>query len=376
VVLKQTCDALIERGHKLTVLSQRVGAEGLRELPTAALRRSPFRMVFNSQVLEIRAAARSLRPWLEQADRIVVHNHPAQAWLVAAGYMVERAKVRWLCHEPPRRLHRAITDRHMVAVPEDGPDWQAALREVATQYRKRPRKRLVRSLEQRGAEACGLIAGNSKYSASLVKQVYGLDAEALPCGVEVPDAPGDWPREPGLLYVSPFNANKNVAMAVEVFCRLAPERPELTLTLIGRGKLEGWIKERLTNAALLDRVRFPGRVSLEELMGSYATARVVLYPSLDEPLGLVPLEAMVRGTPVVVANHGGPAETVLDGVTGLHADPLDVDDFAARTAELIDDPVKAEAFGRAGREHVIREYSLAGFLDKFVEFVERDLAAV
>jgi len=88
-------------------------------------------------------------------------------------------------------------------------------------------------------------------------------------------------------------------------------------------------------------------------------------PSVYEPLGIVNLEAMACGTAVVASRVGGIPEVVVDGETGLLVDytPEDGTGFESRLAEavnrLVDDPGRAEAMGRAGRERSVAEFSWA-----------------
>lgn len=88
-------------------------------------------------------------------------------------------------------------------------------------------------------------------------------------------------------------------------------------------------------------------------------------PSVYEPLGIVNLEAMACGTAVVASRVGGIPEVVVDGETGLLVDytPEDETGFESRLAsavnELVDDPGRAEAMGRAGRERSVAEFSWA-----------------
>jgi glycosyltransferase involved in cell wall biosynthesis len=93
-------------------------------------------------------------------------------------------------------------------------------------------------------------------------------------------------------------------------------------------------------------------------------ADVVVYPTVgEEPYGLVPLEAMSCGRPVVASRSGGIPETVEDGVTGHIVPPGDADTLADRVGHLLAHPPLARALGAAGRRRVEAHFSADRYLD-------------
>jgi starch synthase len=119
----------------------------------------------------------------------------------------------------------------------------------------------------------------------------------------------------------------------------------------------------------------------EQLVPLITGATVFIVPSVYEPLGIVNLEAAACGTAVVASDVGGIPEVVDDGRTGLlvHYDAEDPKAFAeglaARTAELLADPARAQAMGEAGRERVLAEFGWPAIAAHTVEVYERVLAA-
>ncbi len=106
------------------------------------------------------------------------------------------------------------------------------------------------------------------------------------------------------------------------------------------------------------RVVFRGRVGRAELPALLRSADVVTCVPWYEPFGIVPLEAMACGVPVVAAATGGLTDTVVDGVTGLHVSPRRPDEVAAALRALLDDPA---ARSRLGRNGAARARSLYGW---------------
>ncbi|HYZ09454.1 MAG TPA: glycogen synthase [Pseudonocardiaceae bacterium] len=140
-----------------------------------------------------------------------------------------------------------------------------------------------------------------------------------------------------------------------LLCAGAPDTPQIAA-------------ETAARVAELAAAR-PGVVWVQQMLppetvrAVLSAATVFVCPSVYEPLGIVNLEAMACGTAVVASDVGGIPEVVDDHVTGLLVpfDQHDLDGFAAglaqRVNELLADPARAAAMGRAGRERAVREFS-------------------
>jgi glycosyltransferase involved in cell wall biosynthesis len=90
----------------------------------------------------------------------------------------------------------------------------------------------------------------------------------------------------------------------------------------------------------------------------YNNADIVVYPTVgEEPYGLVPLEAMSCGRPVVASRSGGIVETIIDGTTGYIVEKDDPEALSEKVAKLLNDRTDSRRFGDAGRQHVERNFS-------------------
>ncbi len=106
------------------------------------------------------------------------------------------------------------------------------------------------------------------------------------------------------------------------------------------------------------RVCFRGWLGAEPLAQELANASVVVVPSLwPEPFGLVGIEALAAGRPVIASFTGGVVDWLEDGVTGLCVRPGDVRGLARALEELLADPERQQAMGGAGREMVAARFS-------------------
>lgn len=122
--------------------------------------------------------------------------------------------------------------------------------------------------------------------------------------------------------------------------------PQVVLRIVG----DGPDRRRLMDLARgLRNITFVGFVQGEALWDEYAGARALVVPSLwYEPFGMVALEAMVRGVPVVVSDRGGLPEIVEDGVSGLVFPAGDAGFLATQLKKLSCDQNYAEMLGKAG----------------------------
>jgi len=109
--------------------------------------------------------------------------------------------------------------------------------------------------------------------------------------------------------------------------------------------------ERITRR--LPFVRMLGFLPRETLAALYASADVCVLPSHTETCGLVALEAMASGLPVIAADAGGLRESVQHGLTGLLVPPHDPTGYLAAIGELVGSPDRRFALGAAGREAAI-----------------------
>jgi glycosyltransferase involved in cell wall biosynthesis len=154
---------------------------------------------------------------------------------------------------------------------------------------------------------------------------------------------------------------KRVELALRVLPPLLAVEPYLTLRVIGAaepGLDEDYPQQLRDEAAALgveDSVRFLGQ--LPDARGAIADLDVLVHTADQEPFGLVLVEAMLAGVPVVAPPEGGPAEIIRDGVDGLLVDPCDAVALSAALAELVRDPARRAEMGAAGRTRALEHFS-------------------
>jgi len=142
------------------------------------------------------------------------------------------------------------------------------------------------------------------------------------------------------------------------------------LLIAGVGTYSDELRATVERLGLADRVRFTGFLEDHDLRLHYAAADVAVAPSIYEPFGLVAIEAMACGTPVVVGDTGGLKELV-DGGHGLTFPPQDEEQLAARLVEVLSDRRLAAELIERGRRRIAVRYDWTSVADRTVEIHRR-----
>ncbi|MGZ4508841.1 MAG: glycosyltransferase family 4 protein [Blastococcus sp.] len=207
-------------------------------------------------------------------------------------------------------------------------------------------------------------------------------------GVDVdqftPDADGAAVRRryglgtaPVVVCVSRLVARKGQDVLVAGWPQVLARHPDARLLLVGGGPDERSLRRAVAARGLQRSVVLTGAVAPADLPGHYAAGDVFAMPcrtrraGLDvEGLGMVFLEAAACARPVVAGTSGGAPETVREGLTGHVVDPRSADAVAGTIGDLLADPARARAMGKAGREWVEQRWSWTTIAATFAELLE------
>nr|MBP7876010.1 glycosyltransferase [Candidatus Woesebacteria bacterium] len=217
------------------------------------------------------------------------------------------------CHTPPRALYGYSTMT----------DWRAnpIIRIAGTIL-----NHFLRVVDFYAAQKVDVFIANSKETARRIEKFYRRESIVI----HPPVALADWALEHTVkltplaertyfLYVNRLALAKHPELAVQVCTELG-----LPLKVVGEGKMLPGLKVMAGPT-----VEFLGGVPDSELQTLYAGAKALLYPVEDEDFGIVPVEAMAFGTPIIAHNSGGPRETCIDGKTGVLFDALSEEGLTA-----------------------------------------------
>jgi glycosyltransferase involved in cell wall biosynthesis len=224
-------------------------------------------------------------------------------------------------------------------------------------------------IDRRNVRAATTVASNSKFTSRRILEVYGRKSTPAAPGVDAQAfQPAGEKGRAYLLSVGAIHPLKGMDLLVEAVANL-PQAVRPLLIIVGDRKRDRE-RERLQALARQRGVALEIRTQIEEseLRGLYAGASAVLCAAHLEPLGLVPLEAMASGTPVVAVEEGGFRETVIHGKTGFLVS-RNPKAFSEKVLWLLEHPGKAHEMGTAGRSVVVSDWSWERSVDRLLDVI-------
>ncbi|HEV2750125.1 MAG TPA: glycosyltransferase family 4 protein [Gemmatimonadales bacterium] len=221
------------------------------------------------------------------------------------------------------------------------------------------------------------VVAISSYTAREIKRVSDVPVRVIPYTVGLPTVapPSPAARRDGgfrVLFVGRLVERKGVAELIEGVRRLSPTL-DVRLDVIGDGPERARLEALVREGGLGDRVTLRGRVSAAELRAAYGAADAFALPSIldsrsdTEGLGVVLLEAMSYGVPVIGSDIGGIPDIIVDGETGLLVPPGNPAALAAALRRLAAERGLAVRLGSAGREHVRNDFSWESIVAQWEE---------
>jgi glycosyltransferase involved in cell wall biosynthesis len=197
----------------------------------------------------------------------------------------------------------------------------------------------LRRLDRRAAAGVDVFVANSNAVAERIRRYYGRQAEVVHPPVDLSPFATDHEREDYLLVVARLFPYKRVDLAIEAANRLG-----VRLKIVGDGS-----DRRRLEALAGDTVEFSGWVDDDAKARIFGSARALLVPQ-EEDFGMVMVESLASGTPVVAFREGGALEIVEDGVTGVFFDRQTPEDLIAAIGRLEELPLDREVLSQRAAE--------------------------
>ena len=209
----------------------------------------------------------------------------------------------------------------------------------------------------------------SKDAVELAQRYIGGDYEVLFNGIELGDysSPSTTPRENAIFFIGRHEERKGLSNLLEALAQLPPD---VRLWIASDGPQTAELKTRFASDS---RIEWLGRISDSEKISRMSRASVFCAPSLHgESFGVVLLEAMAAGTPVVASNLDGYRNVATDDETALLVETGNVAGLASALARVLADSQLAARLTANGREHAQR-FSMDALADRYIEMYERAL---
>ena len=210
------------------------------------------------------------------------------------------------------------------------------------------------------------VVANSYWVADRLR-AEGLEvAQTIQNGVPVRPQRPPLTSPPTVAFAGRLVPNKGIGVLLEAFAQVTRTLPDARLVIAGDGPEREALIRQARQLGLTDQVAWLGHLSRDDAEAAFAPAWVQAVPSTwEEPFGLVAAEGLMRGTAVVASALGGLAEIVVDGETGALVPAGDPSALADGLLHILSDRDRAEALGRAGRQHALAHFTEARLVDQF-----------
>lgn len=233
-----------------------------------------------------------------------------------------------------------------------------------------------------GLRRAGAVTGCSQFVLDDAEQRFGLasgSATVVPNGVAFDaretEVPLELPFARFVLGLGRVVEKKGFDLLVRAFQRTAAAHADTGLVIGGDGAARPALGRLVSELGLESRVVLPGTLRGGQVEWAMAHAAAFVLPSRVEPFGIVVLEALRAGVPVVVSSHGGAREIVRDERDGLVVDPLDVVAMATAIARVLDDGALARRLSDAAARRA-RDYSWGTISERYQAIYRDTVGAI
>lgn len=341
-----------------------------RPLPMA---RSPFGRINPCigiiNVMRYDLLSRKMAAAIDRMSFDVVVVHPCQITQAPLLLRWLRTPTLYYCHELPRRLYEPPIERPYLM--------RRRTQLLVDQVDPFPRvsRVMLRRMDRLAATKATQIITNSMYTRTNIYAAYQRKAEVCYPAVDATKfQPYVQQRETSVLSVGALTPAKGFDFLIEAIATIpTPERPPLILISNYQESAE---YQYLTQLATERHVQLQCHVGLSEadLQGWYARVGCVAYAPVREPLGLVALEAMATGAPLVGVAEGGVRETILEGSTGMLS-PRDPVAFGQAIQWMLSHPEQAKDLGNAARHYVQARWTWELHMERFEQLLFATIGA-
>ena len=337
-VAKAVAEQLVARGHEVRVQTAALGWRSSREtlggvevFRTASLRRVPDTCTVPEMGLYVltsfRATLRHLREWKPD----VIHAH----------FAVPTGLLAWAVHRLTGVPY--VLTAHLGDVPGGVPEQTDKMfRRIAP---------LARRIWRDAAAATAV----SSFVQGLAESAYGCEVQRIVNGIDLSDAPLEAapPHQPRrLVFIGRLNPQKNPVFLIDALAQLRDAAWQLTF--IGDGPLMGEVKAAIARHRLANRIALTGWLAPAQVHACLADGDILCMPSVSEGLPIVGVEALKFGLAIVASDIPGLRDVIDDGVNGGLVPVGDLEAFAGKLRQLLENESALATMKRASWEKARR----------------------
>ena len=238
----------------------------------------------------------------------------------------------------------------------------------------------IMEIERQGMTVADAVVAVSYKTKTQLIEKYGIDPRKIEVVYNATDLPaGDSPAEEArhaeaqqrqqktVLFLGRLTQQKGPGYFLQAAKKVLSVEPTIRFVLAGKGAMEAELKTLASQLGIRKSVQFAGFLKKEAANRAYQSADLYVMPSISEPFGIAPLEALARDVPVIISKQSGVAE-VLRHV--LKVDFWDTDDLANKILAVLRHPPLAATLRQHGH-HEVRQLSWDDSAHRITELYER-----
>lgn len=371
---------LIKRGHDITLFTGNFKSDNWQEEYVSLLKvheARHFGFTKNPFLYEI--YGRKALSDLVNFDIVIVHVWLNASLSISFNRRKRRQQWVWFCEEPPRFIYfneieqflLPYYENHIYYEPYQGIN---ILKHVLTKKMLNFLKILDRIFVRRAFDR---IIVNSNFTGSNIRKIYDRSSNVAHLGIGshyVQSTYEDMKAKNNCDFLFFFSGrldySKNLVRVIRAFSKLQTD-VNYKFVIAGNGILKKYLTEKIEKLGLSQNVKLAGFISNEDLVNHFNSADVIVYLPINEPFGLVPIEAMACGKPSIVSSFGGPSETITDGKTGFLVNPLNVPEITKKLDFILKNRHVLKEMELACKIEYQEKYTLSRGVDRFINALSR-----
>jgi len=354
IACKDIVEGLKQRGHTIKVLTSTYGLKG------------PVIHGYVARLLNIRLKLNSPQSLLEKSSSLFFNPQNRKITKRFVNEFKPDIVSFWNVN--------GISASTILAVEKEGVQKVFHLFDRSLSYlRKSGIKRISNYLFFNRLNIKHLISSSSELKKDYVNRGFSENSiTVIPHGVDIRKFPYKKKDISGvlkLLYVGQLWEGKGVHLLLDVVGLLNKQKVDVKLTIIGNGEKSyiDFLKKSCKKAGITDRVKFMKRTKREELIKHYQDSHIFVLPSIvREGLGIVLLEAMATGTPVIASRIGGPLDIVKENLTGFFFEQGDYKDLTSKVLLFEKNRDLINNMGQKAREKIVEQFNIKKIVDGIV----------